>query len=297
MTSAASPFRILYFFVPFLVLLTASFLSCILAYFLFSIWDGGLSFASIIKKLSQLFLVLSIFPAMHYLKINWLDLGGSGHRLFIKQVFQGVGLGFFTLLPVFVVLYLCDVNIIDKTQPWTAFWLSKKLIIELLLAVLISFFEEPIFRGLLITGFSKKMSVTAAIMISSFYYAILHFLESKTRISSQDLNLFSGFKLLDEAFTNLLNPGILSAFLALFMVGVFLGVVRTQGKSSLGLCIGCHASWVWQIKLNKTFFNINPHSDYLYLINGREGVIGPLVTVWLALAIAAYFVFRSKSRL
>jgi uncharacterized protein len=104
--------------------------------------------------------------------------------------------------------------------------------------------------------------------------------------------MFSGFKLLGEAFAHLLNPEILSAFFALFAVGVFLGLLRTQVKASLGLCIGCHACWVWQIKLSKDLFNINPSSDYLYLVSSYDGVIGPLVTTWLALAIAGYFFYK-----
>jgi uncharacterized protein len=283
---------LLYTLVPLFVLLAATLLACVLAYFLVSTWGDELSFRSVLKKATQLFLVLSICPAMHVLKLSKVDLGFSPKSLFFKQLLQGAGLGLITLMPVFVTLYLLDVNAIDKTQPWTLSWLSKKLIVELLLALLISFFEEPLFRGVLLIGLCRKLPVNTAIVISAVYYAGLHFLDSKTQIPAQDLNLFSGFYLLGAAFVNLLNPEILSAFLALFTVGVFLGLLRTQVKASLGLCIGCHACWVWQIKLSKTLFNINPNSDYLFLTNGHEGVIGPLVTIWLALAIAGYFLYR-----
>lgn len=286
--------RCLYALVPLLVLLAATFLACILAYILVSIWND-LSFRFIVKKASQLFLVLSIFPTMYYLKLNKFDLGFSQRPVFVKQLWQGVGLGFITLLPVFIALYLLGVNVIDESKPWTIFWVGKKLVIELLLALLISLFEEPVFRGILLTGLSKKLSVKAAILISAFYYAILHFLDSKTQIPTQELNLFSGFNLLAEAFAHLLNPEILSAFFALFAVGIFLGVLRTQVNASLGLCIGCHACWVWQIKLSKDLFNINPGSDYLYLVSSYDGVIGPLVTTWLVLAMIVYYLYRRSS--
>jgi membrane protease YdiL (CAAX protease family) len=286
---------LLYAIVPLLVLLVATFLACILAYFLVLVWDDELSFRTIIRKSTQLFLVLSIFPAMHYLKLNKFDLGFSVRPVFFKQLWQGAGLGFITLLPVFIVLYLLDVNVVDESKPWTLFWVSKKLGIELLLALLISLFEEPVFRGILIAGLRKKMSVWAAILISAFYYAILHFLDSKTQIPTREFDFFSGFKLLAEAFAHLLNPEILSAFFALFAVGVFLGVLRTQVNASLGLCIGCHACWVWQIKLSKDLFNINPSSDYLYLVSSYDGVIGPLVTTWLVLAMIVYYLYRRSS--
>jgi uncharacterized protein len=285
--------RCLYALAPLLVLLAATFLACILAYVLVSLWND-LSFSFFVKKSSQLFLVLSIFPAMYYLKLNKFDLGFSARPVFFKQLWQGVGLGFITLLPVFIVLYLLGVNVIDESKPWTLFWVSKKLGIELLLALLISMFEEPVFRGILLSGLNKKMSVKAAIIISAFYYAILHFLNSNTQIPTQEITMFSGFKLVSEAFSHLLNPEILSAFFALFAVGVFLGLLRTQVKASLGLCIGCHACWVWQIKLSKDLFNINPNSDYLYLVSSYDGVIGPLVTMWLTLAIVGYFLYKRQ---
>jgi uncharacterized protein len=279
-----------------MVVLLATFLACILAYVWVSVASDGMSFRTLIKKASQVFLVLSIFPAMHYLKLNKTDLGFAARPEFFKQILQGMVLGFITLLPVFVTLYLLGVNIVDESQPWTAFWVSKKLGIEILLALLISFFEEPVFRGILLSGLSRKMTVTSAIFVSSFYYAILHFLNSTIEIPLQEINLFSGFTLLGDAFGHLLNPEILSAFFALFAVGVFLGIIRTQMNASLGICIGCHACWVWQIKLSKSLFNINPNSDYLYLVSSYDGVIGPLVAVWLVLAILGYFGYRQKQK-
>ena len=287
---------LIYAVTPLLVLLAATFLACILAYVAVLIWDDGVSFRTIIKKSSQVFLVLSIFPLMRYLGLNKFDLGFAARPVFIKQIVSGFGLGFITLLPIFILLYLLGVDVIDKSLPWTFAWLSKTLVIELLLALLISCFEEPVFRGILLTGLNKKLSAGAAILIGAFYYAILHFLDSKTKIPAAEINLFSGFRLLGEAFTHLLNPEILSAFLALFAVGVFLGLLRTQVKASLGLCIGCHACWVWQIKLSKTLFNTNPNSDYLFLVSSYDGVIGPLVAGWLTFAITAYFLYRHLSQ-
>ena len=108
--------------------------------------------------------------------------------------------------------------------------------------------------------------------------------------------MFSGFVLLGEAFVNVLNPKNASAFLSLLVVGVFLAVLRTQVKESLGLCIGCHAGWVWQIKMNGSLFNTDFNSEYLYLVSSYNHVVGPLVTVWLSLVIAGYFVYKKITR-
>jgi membrane protease YdiL (CAAX protease family) len=162
----------------------------------------------------------------------------------------------------------------------------------LLLALLIAVFEELIFRGVLLAGLKKNMPVIAAVFISSVYFAALHFLNSKIEIPQHELTLLSGFNLLADAFANVLNPKNASAFLSLLAVGIFLAVLRTQIKESLGLCIGCHAGWVWQIKMNGTIFNTDFNSHYLNLVSSYNYVVGPLVTGWLGLAIIGYFAFK-----
>ena len=281
-----------YTIVPLLVLLAAISLACIVGFFIMQGIGDVFPFRKVISKSAQLFLVLSIFPAMAYLKINKEELGFASRPVFLKQLLQGFGLGFITLMPVFIVQYVLKINVIDPAHIWSAGWLARNMAISLLLALIISLIEEPLFRGILLVGLTKKMSVIAAILISSTYYAALHFLSPKTEIPVQDIQLLSGFKLLGEALGNLFNPNILSAFFSLLLVGIFLGVLRTQVKSSLGLCIGCHTCWVWQIKMSKQIFNTNFYSEYLYLINSYDGVIGPLVTGWLMLAIAGYFVYQ-----
>ena len=285
-----------YALVPLWVLLASIALACIVSYFVVLGFGEFIPFRKIISKTTQVFLVLSIFPAIVYLNINKAALGFAARQVFLKQLLLGFGLGFITLMPVFIALTVLKINVIDDTQLWTVGLAAKTLVVSLLLALLISLIEEPLFRGLLLVGLNKKLSVLWAIVISSTYYAALHFLSSNTDISPQDLNLFSGFTLLGGAVANLLNPGILSAFFALLMVGIFLGVLRTQVKASLGLCIGCHTCWVWQIKMNKKLFNTDFSSDYAYLVSSYDGVIGPLVTVWLMLAIAAYLIYRRANQ-
>ena len=285
-----------YVLLPLLILLLAIALACIISYFVVLGFGEFIEFRKIISKSTQVFLILSIFPAMFYLKINKTELGFASLPIFLKQLLSGFGLGFITLMPVFIALYLLGINVLDDTQIWTTSFVVKNLIVSLLLALLISLIEEPLFRGLLLVSLQKKLLVIPSIIISASYYAALHFLNSNTNIQAQDLKIYSGFTLLTEAVTNLLNPAIFSAFLALLMVGIFLGVLRTQVKSSLGFCIGCHTCWVWQIKMNKTLFNTDFNSEYHYLVSSYDGVIGPLVTIWLLLAVISYFIVKHFKR-
>ncbi len=284
--------KMFYSLVPLLALLTAGSLACIAGYFIFQGIDGQLPLSKIITKATQLFLVLSIFPAMAYLKFNKYDLGVAEQAVFLKQILSGFGLGFITLMPVFITLYILGIDIVDQSEPWTAGFIVKKTTLSLLLALLIAVFEESVFRGVLLAGLKKNMPVIAAVLISSTYYAALHFLDSQTEIPFQQAHLLSGFTLLGEALANVLNLKNALAFLSLLVVGIFLAVIRTQVRESLGLCIGCHAGWVWQIKMNASLFNTDFNSEYLYLVSSYNYVVGPLVTGWLSLAIIGYFVYK-----
>jgi membrane protease YdiL (CAAX protease family) len=283
---------IAYSLAPLLILLAIVSTACLLGYPVTLVLGDPSILRKIIHRLTQIFLVLSIFPAMAYLKLKKEDLGFTAKSVFLKQLQQGFGIGLVTLMPIFIILYVLGVNVADTSQPWTVGFMAEKMIMSLLLALLIGVVEESVFRGMLLAGLKKNMPVIAAVLISSAYFAALHFLDSKTEIPRQQLNVFSGFILLGEAIENVLNPKNASAFFSLLMVGAFLAVLRTQIKESLGLCIGCHAGWVWQIKVSGSLFNTDYSSEYLYLVSSYNYVVGPLVTGWLFLAVAGYFVYQ-----
>jgi membrane protease YdiL (CAAX protease family) len=284
-----------YALAPLMVLLMASLVASIIGFSVVQVFDG-LPLQKTINKITQGLLVLSIFPGMIWLKLNKTNLGFAARNEFLKQLGQGFGLGFVTLMPVFIVLTVLGINVPDLSQPWTWSWFLQKSSVAVLLSLLISLIEEPLFRGILLAGLLKKLPVPAAISISAVYYACLHFIKTPHNIPAVEASFVDTLGLLVDAFANLLNPEILSAFLSLLMVGVFLGVLRTEGTANLGLCIGCHTCWVSLIKMNKTLFNTNFNLDYAFLVSHYDGVIGPLVTVWLLLAVSGYWLWRHKKK-
>lgn len=277
--------------VPLTILLMAASLACVISYFTLMLIGDVFPLDKVINKVAKLLLVLSIFPAMSMFNLTRTDLGFVEKKRMIRHFFGGFGLGIITLLPVFIVLYLLGVNRVDVSKEWSAIWVFKKLLTSFLLALLISLAEEPIFRGALLAGLKRKMPVIYAVIISSVYYALLHFLDSHTRFSYEELTFFSGFILLGEALLNVFNVSNLSAFVALLSVGLFLGIVRARIPGSLVLCIGCHTAWVAQIKFNKALFNVDPDSEFIYLVSNYDGVIGPLVSGWMFFTIALYLLY------
>lgn len=285
-----------YAIVPLLVLLLAISLSCIIAFLIIKGTGDIVPFQKIVSKSTQILLILSIFPAMKILNIDKQQLGFASRPVFFKQLLQGLGLGLITLLPIFIALYVLKINVFDSTREWTIGLILAKLATTLLLALIISLIEEPLFRGILLVGLNKKMPTVLAVIISATYYGALHFLDNNEVVLAQEVHFWTGFSLLKGAFINVFNPLMFSSLVSLTMVGVFLGVVRTQVPSSLALCIGCHACWVWQIKMSKTFFDTNLWSDYIYLVGRYDAIVGNLVTVWLGFGLLLYFVYRHVTR-
>lgn len=285
----------IYAITPLLVLLTALILSCTLGYFIVLGIGDAIPFRQILTRSTQLFLVLSIFPIMAYLKVNKEELGFAPIGVLSKQLLQGFGLGFIVLIPVLVVLYVLKITVY-KGQFWTVGLMINAMTMNLLVALLISVIEETLFRGIVLVGLKRKLPVIAAIILTSTYYAGLHFLSIKTNLAVQDITITSGFLMLGEAVGNLFRLASVPAFFALLMVGIFLGVLRTQKKISLGLCIGCHTSWVWLIKINKKLFNTDFSAQYHYLVSSYDGIIGPLVGGWIMIVIVVYFAYQHINR-
>lgn len=267
-------------------------LASLIAYFVLSLFGNFLPMSKLVSKGAQVLLILSIYPFMRYFHLTKEDIGFAGLSVFFRQLGLGLLLGLVTLLPVMFMLYFFEIKQFNTEYIWTTDNLIKAVSGTLLIGTLVALAEEPLFRGLLLTGLGNKMGVALAVLISAVYYAGLHFLRSETEIPYNEINLFSGFVLAGKAFENLFSFKVVSAFLALFMVGIFLGVLRTQIKQSLGLCIGCHASWVCQIKMNKKLFITDTDSAFHYLVSSYDGVIGPLVAGWLFLVVVGYLIYQ-----
>ncbi|HIG65390.1 MAG TPA: CPBP family intramembrane metalloprotease [Methyloprofundus sp.] len=278
--------------IPLFMLFIFSIMACFIGYGIYIGLDGAIELSKIISKFTQVLLVLSIYPVMRWLKISASDMGFVPVKAFLKQMLGGMVLGLMTLLPVLLLSYALGIIEIDVGKVWSLDKLAVSLLVAFLLALLISLLEEPMFRGVLISAYVKRLGINATIFVSSFYYAALHFIKTKTSIPFAQADLSDSFMLLFQAVQHALNPEHLGAFWALFMVGFFLAVMRTHLKLSLAWVIGCHTAWVWQIKMAHKITEVNHGSELLYLISPYDGVIGPMVAIWLTVVLCVYLGYR-----
>jgi membrane protease YdiL (CAAX protease family) len=286
-----------YAFVPMLILLAITSIACLLSYVIALSFNDATILRKLMIRLSQIMLLLSIFPISKWLHLNTKILGYAPFKLMFKQFWYGFGLSLLILLPVFVTLNLLGVHSFDMTKAWTISWMLKKIGVAFGLALLIGIVEESVFRGLLLTSLRKYLAGVLAVLISAIYYASLHFLDSKSLISEEKLSLSNSFELLGKAYHNVLAMQEPTAFLALFAVGLFLGALRLRGNINLAMCIGCHTGWVFQIRMSKSTSITDFHSPYSFLVSHYDGVIGLLVAGWLLIVLVISLLLSNKQYL
>lgn len=286
---------IFYALMPILILLVITCCACVFSYLIALSFNDATILRKLMIRLSQIMLLLSIFPISKWLSLNSEMLGYAPFKLMFKQFWRGFGLSLLILLPVFFIFHFLGIHSFDMTKAWTTGWILKKLGIAFGLAVLIGIVEESVFRGLLLTSLRKYQPVLSAVFISSIYYAGLHFLDSKSPISEESLSLTNSFKLLGEAYHNVFAMQEPTAFFALCAVGLFLGMLRLRSDMNLAMCIGCHAGWVFQIRMSKSTSNVDFNTSYSFLVSHYDGVIGLLVASWLLVILAIVLFISHKT--
>lgn len=255
-------------------------LSALLAYPLFRLsgsQDIGF-YRSLVSRGGQALILLSVYPLAKWLGLCWSDLGLK--RRFLGQWLIGFLLGSAMLGLHMIALVMLDVRIIawEKFNPHELLpILGKSLAIGFGVALL----EESIFRGALLSIIRRLSNPTMAIVVSAFYYAVLHFIGSKWTTDSGFIGWDTGFRIALDGFAHLREVAP-DSFLGLFVAGLFLGSLRVVLPMTLGLCMGIHAGWVFIIKSSKSVSYLNFDSSLIYLVSHYDLIIGYLSAAWLS---------------
>jgi len=273
----ASLFFVFYF-------LVASALAAIIAPTLFHIFgNDAYKFESWVTRSALLMLVLGIFPCFKYFELSLNKIGYNTSKAKAqKQIIFGFSSGLVILAFVITAILWLDIRLSSSDSN-----LSFKLLIKALLAgFIIALIEETLFRGLFFTLAKKWHDSIIAVLVSSFFYAILHFIKPIQNIDQSTLSFSSGFEVIINAFQGLITLHT-DDFLALFAVGILLALVRLRTQSLI-YCIGLHASWVFLIKIYKDVTDSNNASEWGFLTGHYDGIIGWFSFFWLTLLSLAY---------
>ena len=147
---------------------------------------------------------------------------------------------FVAALPVLaceLVLVRCGIYSMRPSLPWSA------LARVVPTAVIVPLIEEPLFRGLFLGIFLRRLRPWPANFASAGIFSIVHFLKAPEQTTAA-VRWNSGFVSLAHSFDQFGEPMLVFAgFTTLFVIGLVLAYTRLQTRS-LWLPIGLHAGWI-----------------------------------------------------
>ena len=276
-------------------LVLTGFLAALIAFPVFLLeGTGDVSFLrSLVSRIGQGVLLIGFYPLALGLSLKPRDLGLSWPPL--NAIPKGFLIGVALLGGHAVFLALTQIRIFVPPSVAHGLPLVSLLIKSLGIGLGVALLEEITFRGAMLGVFLKTLTRPQALAISAFFFAALHFIGSQWSAPAANLGFDAPFRIAMDGFANLVHAPK-DAFLALFVAGLFLGLVRLHFRGGLGLCIGIHAGWVFVIRLTKTWTYPNPKSEAAAWISTYDHVIGYFSALWLGLGVMAliYFFHTAK---
>lgn len=238
-------------------------------------------FHRVANRLGMLALLIGFILVARRLQLaDRKSLGyGVPRAQFWREVSIGLGLGVLTMAPVALIMVGLDLRSLREGFSFDAGQWAALAIGGLASGITVSFIEETFLRGAMHSGIARESGARAAVLLTALLYASLHFF-GRYRVPVEELGPDAGWRYVGGTLAAFGSPGgIIDAFLALFAVGVLLGIVR-QLTGHIGACIGLHAGWVWVIAfLRETSLPDESHPAR-WLLSSHDGVVGWLVLCW-----------------
>lgn len=245
----------------------------------------------LVVRCSQLVLVFGLLPLVWGIDLKARELGLIRSKISgqVKAAFVGFFVGTLIIAPLLLLYFLLEIRSfhLPAGQGWVQ--VLEKLPPLVVIALLVAFFEELVFRGVLLAWLIRCVGHLGAVGISAFYFAGLHFFHGE-RAAMTLLTPVDGLRVVVNAF--ILWPGRVQwdTFASLMAVGVLLAMVRLRFVG-LNICIGIHAAWIVLAKLTRMVSDLAPDSRLLYLVGRFDGVNGILSAVWLSACTMMMFAF------
>jgi len=148
-------------------------------------------------------------------------------------------------------------------------------------AIIVAVLEEILFRGALFGALRKVFHWIFALLISSFFYALMHYFKSAD--IAGPVTWLSGLRLLPLMFQNLGNlQAMVPGFFNLTLAGILLGWAY-QRTGNLYFSIGLHGGWIFWIKAYAVVSGPAPQANLWLWGSGSMAIVNG----WIALAVLA----------
>ena len=247
------------------------------------------SFDKSFDRLSMLFILLTLpwlFVACGLCSLSSLSLKfNRAHRIHFV-IWFGVGV---VILALVIATQLVFTDVAMRETSTVSRWLTICFAV-LFSGLAVALIEEGVFRGLMLRIFYSAMRPVAAIILSSLFFAYVHFrmpdiaLSMMERTDAWWLGFYVAFWML---FGITVNFSWL-VFLNLFVFGVLLCLVFLRTRSLLA-CMGLHAGVVWLRLAYIKLFEIHDHPAQSF--GGGGKVIDGLFPLFVLSAMCLYLAF------
>ena len=247
------------------------------------------------ERIGMLALLLGFVAVARRLRLaDRVSLGyGLPRRLFVREMVLGLVLGVTTMLAMVGLMSALGLLDWSAAAGFGAPALLKLIGLRALSGVAVAFIEETFLRGAMHTAIERESGTTAAVLLTALLYAATHFFAS-FHIAPAQVTAHSGLTLLAGTLQRFAHPaGIVDAFLALFAVGVVLGMVRAT-TGNIAACIGLHAGWVWVMLTMHELTRPLPGAPLAFLLSRFDGFVGWLVLGWTVLLAVPLWLFYSR---
>jgi hypothetical protein len=206
-----------------------------------------------------------------------------------KKLGGGFLLGFISLALVAALAFACHAR--QMNPKLSDGQISQKLLGAAATAIVIAILEEILFRGALYGALRKVFHWIFALIISSMFYALMHYLESAK--TTENVTWLSGLQLLPLMLRNMGNlQAVIPGFFNLTLAGMLLGWAY-QRTGNLYFSIGLHMGWIFWVKAYAIVTALSPGANAWWWGSGRMAIVNG----WVALPVllAALFVFGWKT--
>jgi membrane protease YdiL (CAAX protease family) len=231
-------------------------------------------------------------------RLGLADLPSLGYGVrrkeFLREMLLALGLGVGLMLGVVVVMQLLGLLDWSRAAGMAAGAFARLVALRLLSALAIAFIEESCLRGAMYAGVARESGVRTAIVLTALVFTATHFFASY-HIAPAQVTPGSGLLLVTgtlQAFASPLQNA--DAFMALFAVGVLLGLVRTA-TGNIAACVGLHAGWVWVMLVVHELALPRAAAPLGFLLSHYDGFVGWLVVAWtFVLAVPLWRFYRGR---
>lgn len=236
----------------------------------------------VMGRLAQIYILLGLWPFLRLLRLDSKAALGFGipRRRFVLDVVSGWVLGVAILAGLVWALLALGVRVPDLPAEGLTWFVLEKAVAALVGGLLIGLLEELFFRGALYGAIRRHGSLRAAVVWSAVLYALLHFLKPHDLPPGVPFDWDGSWRMFQGVFTGALDFSHLDSLLALFLVGVFLALVRERaGHIAWG--VGLHAGWVFVIQLSRRLTDADDGATFAFVTGAYDGVIGLLAAAWI----------------